>query len=459
MNNLLGSGTSFFPPPLIPGLNVFYAAEINAGCEGPASVVVLTVDSIQTAIINYPGNVFCQSTGSIMPVISGVLGGTFSSLPAGLVIDPSSGEIDAPQSLLNTYQVTYTPAGPCAISSTVQISITASPNANFFYDSPYYCVPSPDPVAQLAPGAGYGVFSSIPPGLVFSNPANGTIDVSLSNYGTYVITHVVPQSGNCAADTATFTVIISSQSLARIEYGSPYYCSGKEGVAFVNLVGDRNGTFSVSPPGLSLLDNNGTIDLEFSLPGNYTVTYNIPAALGCPAVNAVASVTINETPVVTVSPTQTIKEGASVELTAQGSGSLIWSNGESLSTIIVSPVETSNYCVSLTSNGCVDTACTQVIVELDCDDIFIPGGFSPNDDGNNDIFRVRMKTQCLSTSVLRVYDRWGALLFESNDINLGWNGTYRGELLSNGVYTYSFEYKLRDSDFLEVKNGSIQLLR
>jgi gliding motility-associated-like protein len=70
-----------------------------------------------------------------------------------------------------------------------------------------------------------------------------------------------------------------------------------------------------------------------------------------------------------------------------------------------------------------------------------------------------MNTKCLSSSLLRIYDRWGGLLFESPEINAGWDGTFKGELLANGVYTFTFEYKLLDSDFSEVKNGTVQLVR
>ena len=459
LNNLVGTGNSFAPPPLVIGVNNFYATETNAGCEGPAAVVSLTLNANLTASINYNGNIFCQSSGNITPVISGTLGGSFSSIPSGLVINTSSGEIDVQQSIPNIYQVTYLANGLCAIPSTFQINIVATPKADFFYDSPYYCYPDTNPVAQLAPGATYGVFSSSPPGLFFADPSTGTINLTSSLEGTYVIRHIVPQTSTCPADTATFTIKYSFPPTANIRYDYPAYCAGLENIVFVNIIGDRYGTFDVTPSGLAFLDNIGTIDLWSSQPGNYSISYTIPGADACPTLIVYTNMEILESPVVTVSPTQTIKEGSSVEINAEGIGTFLWNTGDTLRNILVSPLETSLFCVTLSNNGCVDTACTKVIVELECGEIFIPSGFSPNGDGNNDNFKVRMNTKCLSSSLLRIYDRWGGLLFESPEINAGWDGTFKGELLANGVYTFTFEYKLLDSDFSEVKNGTVQLVR
>jgi gliding motility-associated-like protein len=66
--------------------------------------------------------------------------------------------------------------------------------------------------------------------------------------------------------------------------------------------------------------------------------------------------------------------------------------------------------------------------------VFIPNAFSPNKDGSNDKLYVR--GQYIFKFVFRVYDRWGELVWETSNINDGWDGTYRGKLLDPDVYDY-----------------------
>jgi gliding motility-associated-like protein len=441
------------------GVNNFYATETNAGCEGPAAVVSLTLNANLTASINYNGNIFCQSSGNITPVISGTLGGSFSSIPSGLVINTSSGEIDLLQSSPSLYQVIYNPNSICGIPDTFQIEILPQLNGGFVYSSTFFCNSDNDPTAQLASGASYGTFTANPPTLVFANVNNGTIDLTATPPGIYTITNTIPANAFCPGYIGSFTLTITAAPIATIDYGSEIFCSGSNQILGVVVAGNTGGVFSSNPSGLDLNSISGNINLSSSPSGNYIVTYTIPGGGGCNSFSFSENINILASPVVTVSPTQTIKEGSSVEINAEGIGSFLWNNGDTLQKILVSPLETSLFCVTLSNNGCVDTACTKVIVELECGEIFIPSGFSPNGDGNNDNFKVRMNTKCLSSSLLRIYDRWGGLLFESPEINAGWDGTFKGELLANGVYTFTFEYKLLDSDFSEVKNGTVQLVR
>ncbi|ALL04511.1 hypothetical protein AQ505_02785 [Pedobacter sp. PACM 27299] len=88
--------------------------------------------------------------------------------------------------------------------------------------------------------------------------------------------------------------------------------------------------------------------------------------------------------------------------------------------------------------------------------VFIPNTFTPNNDGKNDILFVYGNT--IAKMKLRVYNQWGQFLFESNNIQNGWDGTYKGQLQPNGVYVYQFEAELNDGT-KTTKKGTITLLR
>ena len=66
--------------------------------------------------------------------------------------------------------------------------------------------------------------------------------------------------------------------------------------------------------------------------------------------------------------------------------------------------------------------------------IYIPNSFTPNGDGNNDIFSP--KGLGVKTYNLEIYDRWGEMIFQSGEFNKGWDGTFKGLNVKDDVYIY-----------------------
>lgn len=87
----------------------------------------------------------------------------------------------------------------------------------------------------------------------------------------------------------------------------------------------------------------------------------------------------------------------------------------------------------------------------------IPNAFSPNNDGINDIFRARCNCK-LSEFYLVVYDRWGNKIFESRDVNVGWNGFQKNKLAQVEAYGYYLEYKSECSTQKVFNKGNVTLL-
>jgi gliding motility-associated-like protein len=88
--------------------------------------------------------------------------------------------------------------------------------------------------------------------------------------------------------------------------------------------------------------------------------------------------------------------------------------------------------------------------------VFIPNTFTPNGDGKNDLFYVYGNT--VSKLKLRVYNQWGQFIYESLNIQNGWDGTYRGEMQPNGVYVYYVDIEFNDGT-KAIRKGTITLLR
>jgi gliding motility-associated-like protein len=87
---------------------------------------------------------------------------------------------------------------------------------------------------------------------------------------------------------------------------------------------------------------------------------------------------------------------------------------------------------------------------------FVPNSFSPNGDGNNDVFQIYGVG--IKTIDLKIFNRWGELVYESNNQFDGWDGTYKGALQQPGVYVYNV-YVTYLNDKKEQKVGSITILR
>ncbi|NTW34485.1 MAG: gliding motility-associated C-terminal domain-containing protein [Bacteroidetes bacterium] len=90
------------------------------------------------------------------------------------------------------------------------------------------------------------------------------------------------------------------------------------------------------------------------------------------------------------------------------------------------------------------------------DNIFIPEAFSPNGDLENDILYVCSNN--IKEMDFYIYNRWGEKVFESRDINKGWNGRYKNELCHTGVFVYWLRATLIDGEEV-IKKGNVTLVR
>jgi gliding motility-associated-like protein len=99
-----------------------------------------------------------------------------------------------------------------------------------------------------------------------------------------------------------------------------------------------------------------------------------------------------------------------------------------------------------------------VTVGSDCQvGYYVPNAFSPNGDGNNDIFRVRTGDSPKSFRML-VFNRFGGKVFESSTISEGWNGMVGGSPLSTGTYVYVIAITTSAGGVIE-KKGTLELVR
>lgn len=166
-------------------------------------------------------------------------------------------------------------------------------------------------------------------------------------------------------------------------------------------------------------------------------------------------------PYIQASHDQYLLEGDSAEISAttSSSGVIYWSPSEYLSCVVcphatASPPSDFRYIVTIEDeNGCKDTDDVAIFFHPL---VYVPNTFTPNGDEFNRIFKA--KGGNIKNFNLKIYNRWGELTFESDDINIGWDGTYKGEPCQDGTYTWTVQYE--DSRGNESKLvGHVNLLR
>ncbi|MBP6730572.1 MAG: gliding motility-associated C-terminal domain-containing protein, partial [Chitinophagales bacterium] len=125
-------------------------------------------------------------------------------------------------------------------------------------------------------------------------------------------------------------------------------------------------------------------------------------------------------------------------------------------TVLATPYTTTSY--TLTVNyleGCSVSQTVTVYVG-NGDDFYAPNAFTPNGDGNNDVFAIYGAG--LAKASLQIFNRWGEKIFDSSNQWLGWDGTYKGTQQNPGVYTYQVQAVYLNGKTKE-KKGTVTLIR
>lgn len=148
--------------------------------------------------------------------------------------------------------------------------------------------------------------------------------------------------------------------------------------------------------------------------------------------------------------------------------SIVWTPTDSLSCTncpnpIANPASTTTYLVEVfDANGCSETDEITIQVQV-LRRVFIPNAFSPNGDGRNEVFTIFGGNEVAEINELKIFDRWGNLVFESGpfipgDLGAGWDGTYKGQEVNTGVYVYFANITYTDGE-TEVLKGDVMVLR
>lgn len=325
--NLLATGATYTTPPLSAN-TVYYVENISpTSCTSQLTSVIAQVISIPSPQFQYSSGTYCVNGGGNQTPKINNPGGTFSAIPTGLTIDPSTGTINTATSTPGKYQVSYSGAGTCTSTSNTIIVITTKPDATFAINSPV-CQDGTNPVATFTGSGSAGVFTASSPNLVFFNASTGEVNLQKSKPGAYTITNTI-SSGSCPPDVKSQTLIISEPIILT---------AGPNQSVPLNTPVQLAGTLT-GPPNVTVkwTGGKGTFTNQNSITATYTpkagetsvkltLTTSNPEA---PCANKSASVTITFTtftvPKAPTAASTSICPGSTAVLTATApGGDYVW---------------------------------------------------------------------------------------------------------------------------------------
>ncbi len=293
----------------------------------------------------------------------------------------------------------------------------------------------------------------------------GAFNHTFPGIGTYNIRMVLTVTNFCnAPDSVLKTLRISPNVIARFEtppsgcapYTAVFNNTSAGGEQFFWDFGDGTTSNQSSPIHI------------YNTPGNYTIRLTVIDTSTCNRLDSTRfPITVSDAPTAAFTfapkppqentPVQFINNslGATRYKWDFGDGDTLVTTSTNIISHIFKETKAYNTCLIATNQyGCSDTTCAEVqakIIPL----IDVPNAFTPNGDGVND--KVFVRGFGISKMVWRIYNRWGTIVFQSNNISEGWDGMYKGSIQPTEVYHYVLDVEFSDGVKYQ-KKGDITLL-
>ena len=409
-----------------------------------------------TFVVNSPPQIIINTTVKDVSCFGGADGGINVVVTGGtspysyLWSDNNTNQNEANLSI-GTYSLTVTDNNNCtAVASNIIVTQPSAVSLNISA-TPQSCLNQQDGTAGVIVTGGTSPYQY--------SWSNGAASPSISNLATGQYFVTITDSHNCQYSDSVFVPIVPPLVIAGTEVQPvcPPLADGSISVIVSGGTPGYNYAWNIA--------NNNSATLDNIIAGNYIVT--VTDTKGCFITDSFA-LQYQYTLYVTTSGNVTIKLGENTGITATPSvnngvsydwfpsSGLICNNCASTE---AAPVTTLTYQISIVDvNGCIANDSLTITVVPDYD-LFIPNAFTPNGDGNNDFFEMFGNKQAMVFWDIEVFDRWGEKVFESNDLNFKWDGTYKGRLLEPTVLSYIAKVAFLDGHTRNNIKGSVTLIR
>jgi gliding motility-associated-like protein len=419
----------------------------NGPC--PDSLTIQIVISSQLSAVITPAGPFCAGDPA-SNMVGADIGGTWSGTG---ITDPVNGTFDPATAGPGSHTITYDIPGSCGDTQTEVIVVDPQADATITAVGPF-C--DSDPSVNLVGVTGGGTWS----GTGITDPVNGTFDPATAGAGTHTVTYTV---ANPCGDTQTLDIVVDPMPVAPVAMDSTI-CSGDPIPALTATGGTGTFNWYDDPAGTNLVGTGASFTPPVSGVGTY-VYYVSETVGGCTGPLTMVTLTIGgPTASFTANPTTgQIPLVVNFTNTSTGGTQYDWDFGDGNTSTLQDPSNTYINWGSFTATlvvtdaaGCTAMAST-VITPTAESLLIVPNVFSPNNDGDNDLFFVTSSN--LKSLNATITNRWGQFIYEFNTVAGSWDGTSSAGVQSpEGTYYYIIHAVGADDTQYEF-TGSVTLIR
>jgi gliding motility-associated-like protein len=407
---------------------------------------------------------------------------TWFATPNPLVINETSNPVQSSSTINdNLIQTTTIPqtvqynvtastvAHGCTGNGIVNVMINPWPTVSFAALNPPYCDLTPIAFQNNSAGAydylwyfGDGINSYL------TNPTH-----QFPSVGSYNVTLVATDPNTSCTDSTMVPVTISPSPDANFDYSDSIGCDILDVIytaSTYNPTWDYLWDFGNGESTQQV----GTVGYQFDQEGCYDISLTVTNNQGCSSSETYSNIAcVFDSPIASFSADQmtvsVIEPLVHFFNQSQNTTSFEWDFGDGTNGFAENPTHTfpgeaGDYNVILTAYnqiGCIDTASLNIHIFQDFI-FYVPNSFTPNDDEKNQVFLpILTAGYKKGTYKLTIYNRWGEMVFESRDENVGWDGSYgpEGRDCQIGTYTWVIEVEMLQSQEIKKFVGHVNLIR
>lgn len=393
--------------------------------------------------------------------VAAIMGSVVANPIVQFISDVSDGNTCNQEEIVRTYNISDACGGSQNVTQIITISaITPSVNAGL---DQVVCEELAVTLNAISsqPGSTISWDQGVQQGVAFIPSSIGSTTYTVSNEicgGTCVSTDQV----EVVVETAT-TPSFSADTLL-ICQGSSIVFESTTTNSVACLWDFGNGQQSTSCDGEVITYNSS---------GLFDVSLSVTNAAGCTSTAVYSNfIEVLASPNASfITSTQTIGEMNNEVIfnnTSTNATNVHWDFGDNSSSIEETPIHLfnvatgQNYLVELiVSNdlGCSDSTSILIVYEEELI-YFVPNSFTPDDDEHNPVFLPILNDVVDSYNYqLLIFNRWGSVVFESKSIGDGWDGTFDGKPVQDGVYIWKLVFKMKNNDDVHEAVGHVTVLR
>tara|TARA_B110000483_G_scaffold62694_3_gene78081 strand:+ start:429 stop:4145 length:3717 start_codon:yes stop_codon:yes gene_type:complete len=444
-NNEISNGAVFVPAA---GTATYFLTGTDTnGCSDSDSIEIISNSLPEISVLS-SGNNICETEFITLNGLGGSLYSWSNSIEDGVSFSPPLG--------ITSYTLFGIDSNGCSGQDSVIVTVYPQPNIGIIASDTTVCL-----------GESITLWGTGGLSYTWDNEVvNGQSYTPSNTQNTYTVVGI-DNNGCLSSESIT---VISPNSIVFEELEDVTICDVYNHTLSSNSSYVQNYEWNIVSNGLlSGLENNpvfsGANSSALSIyeieSGEYTFQLLMTGFCGEKMYDTV-KLTINESTPVDVLKDTTLCMQDNNTIFAEIEGeNFIWNDGTEGQ--YLNPNHSGMYAVSFEElyTGCQVSDSLYIDIE-NCSNecaIVFPTGFSPNQDGVNDYFRLINSCEIgFSNYQCTIYDRWGQVIYMSDDSNAGWNGFVKGQKAEMGVYSYSMSYTSEISNDIEYVQGNVTLI-